>query len=297
MAHGQCIYRRESGIYAARIVVPRHLRLRVGRGEIHISAGTSLRTMALNRVFRARARWLQHFKELDDLDANSLRLAGPHLSGRGVIALIRAAELVGLQPLDLARQITAGAGNLWSRALDWPVRRVPDMTHVNREDDRHLWQDVDAWGVEQRVTGLLSLMDSDEIVGQLERGARAEPYWVNNVPLDVRPGEEVFVEPGAVVVTLEDLVVQVHDVDRVRLEHLVAAEATERALHAAAHISTGSKPGSSMKGYAPAGTTPPPASPLPALGSGERITDLITAYVKARGTAPMAGFKAHWKPE
>lgn len=314
MAHGHCLYRRASGIYAARIVVPRHLRARVGRGEIHFSTGTHARRLALACAFIARSQWVKLFSDLDNLDANSLLAVGPHLVGDRLIGLKRAAELLDLPPLDLARQVLARHEWFWCRAVGWPARLVSDMNNVDREDGCATWQSVDALGQVVYLNGLARPRHQEEILAALERGDVAQPYQLDVAPVDHHPGDLIFVEPGAVTLKLDDLVLKTSDVEWVRLDHLRAALVAERREKGAVAPPTD---GGLMPAL-PTSAQPAAAQPSPqstgavagrvpqsvkssvagiAVATGQRISELISRYIEAHSGAKLQGYKARWKAD
>lgn len=70
MSGNICLYRRTSGIYAVRLVVPSNLRGPIGRGEICSSIG--LRDMNAAKFFSSRVfhHWGERFMELATQDDN-----------------------------------------------------------------------------------------------------------------------------------------------------------------------------------------------------------------------------------
>lgn len=60
-----CLYRRSSGIYAVRLVVPKRLRESIGRTEIHTSTGVRSLAVAKTEALRIQLHWRKHFQAMD----------------------------------------------------------------------------------------------------------------------------------------------------------------------------------------------------------------------------------------
>ena len=65
MSGHSCLYRRSSGVYAVRIVVPKRLRELVGRGEIHTSTGLRDWNAAKLAALRIQIHWRELLMALD----------------------------------------------------------------------------------------------------------------------------------------------------------------------------------------------------------------------------------------
>ncbi|WP_185732270.1 DUF6538 domain-containing protein [Burkholderia sp. Bp8963] len=92
MAQTSCLYRRSSGIYVVRLVVPKRLRAAVGKNEIH--ASTRLREWEAAKLVahRIQSHWREHFMTLD---LDKLRAENPLLDGAGMIRIVDAAMATG----------------------------------------------------------------------------------------------------------------------------------------------------------------------------------------------------------
>ena len=85
------VYRRPSGIYAVRLVVPERLRATIGKREIHQSTGT--RTLAVAKAVACGllAHWREKFLNLEHMDLSRLILGSLGLIGGGFLRLAEAA--------------------------------------------------------------------------------------------------------------------------------------------------------------------------------------------------------------
>lgn len=74
------LYRRSSGIYVMRLVVPARHRLVIGRGEIHISTGS--RTLAVAKALGAGllAHWREKFLSFDRWSRMDVERVAPRRS-------------------------------------------------------------------------------------------------------------------------------------------------------------------------------------------------------------------------
>lgn len=141
MAQISNLYRRSSGIYAVRLVVPVRLRREVGKGEVHLSTGSRTLAIAKTVACGLLAHWREKFLKLDGLQPMNLEriVAGsPALSGGGYMPLVRAAGLAGLDPGDMLRKAAAGQLRLF-------VRLAAVFGHVSPLDAVH--GDLEGYGV------------------------------------------------------------------------------------------------------------------------------------------------------
>ncbi|WP_332309236.1 DUF6538 domain-containing protein [Burkholderia ubonensis] len=76
-----CLYRRPSGIYAVRLVIPKRLREAIGRTEIHTSTGVRSLAVAKTEALRIQLHWHKHFQAMD---AEKLRNESPLIAGDGI---------------------------------------------------------------------------------------------------------------------------------------------------------------------------------------------------------------------
>lgn len=94
-------YRRPNGVYYARIRVPDALRAVFGAPDLRRSLHTSDHAMASRLALAAALEWKSEFQRLLMFDANKLLTGSPLLHTAGLITLGDAAQLIGLDVLEL----------------------------------------------------------------------------------------------------------------------------------------------------------------------------------------------------
>jgi hypothetical protein len=100
------IFRRESGIYFARLVVPARLRQIIGK--IELIASTGIRDLSVAKIVGAEipSSWRRHLLELDRLfvDIVQLSIGSPILGAAGLLPLRDAAHASGMDLELLLRE-------------------------------------------------------------------------------------------------------------------------------------------------------------------------------------------------
>lgn len=125
------IHRRPSGIYFARLVVPKRLRPLVGQSEL--IASTGVRDLALARIVAGQiiVGWRERLLELDGLkdsagvDLQKLTLGAPELLAERHLPLIRASAVSGMPEDLLLREAAEGRIHLYIRLAGLPGYRIP----------------------------------------------------------------------------------------------------------------------------------------------------------------------------
>lgn len=121
----QNLQRRPSGIYVFRLIVPKALRLALGKSEVIISTGT--RELALAKLVASAhaAKWRAKFFQATALmqscttlqmnDAEIIRLAegSPVLNWGGLLPFTQISKLTGLSQVDLLRMVRRGKLHLY----------------------------------------------------------------------------------------------------------------------------------------------------------------------------------------
>lgn len=157
MRGSPCLYRRPSGIYAVRIVVPKRLRGLVGRGEIHTSTGCKDCSAAKVVALRIQLYWRDHFVTLN---IELLSVANPLLQGDGAIGIQEAAAIIGMTPAELMGAMLnddVPVLTFVQNLLGW---QVSDIHDIDQEEGSYLWDDVEAKGRNAAHTGYLRFHDS-----------------------------------------------------------------------------------------------------------------------------------------
>lgn len=125
-----CLYRRPSGIYAVRLVVPKRLREFVGRTEIHTSTGVRSLAVAKTEALRIQLHWRTHFQTMD---AEKLRNESPLIVGDGMISVTAAADAIGISPSALAGELLNDRAQVYTHVQGLPGWAVPDLDDIERD--------------------------------------------------------------------------------------------------------------------------------------------------------------------
>ena len=180
-----CLYRRPSGIYAVRIVVPIRLRPLVGRGEIHVS--TSLRDIGAAKLVGLKIQ--SHWREkLMVLDIHRLASAGPLLHGEGLISICDAASALGLSESAILTELRNQGSDLFTQAQNWFGWGVTNLWDVERDHDgTFVFNDVERIGTQQNLSctvraydpavTIASLMTGKETVESVFRLPGSGAFW------------------------------------------------------------------------------------------------------------------------
>jgi hypothetical protein len=160
MSYGQFVYRRSSGIYVARFVVPSQFQDRLGRREIHVSTGQRSRQDALSTASAIAGCWRSVYTDFTRLDELKVIAGSPLLIGAGLISLVDAAGALGMAPQALALELVNRGSALMANATGWDAVDVADLSHVDREDGIYLWDCLQAEGDHCSIYGLVTLLDA-----------------------------------------------------------------------------------------------------------------------------------------
>jgi hypothetical protein len=147
-----CLYRRSSGIYAIRIVVPSRLRSLVGRGEIHASTGLTNLTGARLVALRIQHQWREKFMSVD---LQRLSISNPLLADDGVIPVVEAAKAIGLSEGALLNELLAERAQFCVLATQWPGWWVANIDDIERDyDGAFILNSVETHGERMPYSGL-----------------------------------------------------------------------------------------------------------------------------------------------
>ncbi|KVC92729.1 integrase [Burkholderia ubonensis] len=165
MAQTSCLYRRPSGIYVVRLVVPQRLRAAVGKNEIH--ASTRLRDWEAAKLVahRIQAHWREHFMTLD---IEKLRAENPLLDGEGMIPIVEAARTIGMQPELLANELLNDGAHVFTHLHGQSCWRVPVLNDLDRDfGGEFIWNEVKAYREQTLHTGLVRFLDPRATLQQI----------------------------------------------------------------------------------------------------------------------------------
>lgn len=117
------LFRRRSGVYVARLVVPARLRGIVGKREF--IASTRSRSLAVARIVAGALllEWRRRIATLSNVDMDVLQIAAgsPSLQAAGHISLRDAAAASGIDEDQLLREAGEGGIQLFIRSLRSPA--------------------------------------------------------------------------------------------------------------------------------------------------------------------------------
>lgn len=165
MSGASCLYRRPSGIYAVRLVVPVRLRSQLGQREIHESTGLRDWNAAKVAALKIQTRWREQFMTLD---LDKLVTASPLLHGDGLISISEAANAIGLSESSLLGELRNDRAAVFTHATHWRGWYVRDWTAVDRDlDGTFLLDSVQAVGERRILTGDARAYDSAVVLSSL----------------------------------------------------------------------------------------------------------------------------------
>ncbi|MEB0092883.1 site-specific integrase [Pseudomonas sp. CCI1.2] len=132
MSQRDNLYRRQSGIYVLRIIVPTRHRDQIGQREIHISTRTTDRSTAKAVACRFQCHWHSCLSELE-VDNKKLVEIGPLLTGKGLISINELSNGSGLDVGFLLREMLINKLLFVYEASSQPGFLVHDFFEVERE--------------------------------------------------------------------------------------------------------------------------------------------------------------------
>ena len=160
-----CLYRRPSGIYAVRIVVPLRLRKLVGKGEVHTSTGLRDLGAAKLSALKIQSQWRE---KLMVLDMNRLVSTGPLLEGQGLISISEAAKAMGLSNGVLLTELLNEGSGLFTQAQNWIGLSVTDLWAVEQDHDgTFVLNDVERIGTQQNISSMVRAFNSASTTASL----------------------------------------------------------------------------------------------------------------------------------
>ena len=166
-----CLYRRPSGIYVVRLVVPKRLREPIGKTEIHTSTGVRCLTIAKTEALRIQLYWRKHFQAMD---AEKLRNESPLIAGDGMISVTAAADAIGITPDALAGELLNDRAQVYTHVQGLTGWAVPDLNDIDRDYDGGLiLNDVEDKGVRTTHSGIVQFLDTLATLGRFVVGAKS----------------------------------------------------------------------------------------------------------------------------
>lgn len=211
------LYRRPSGVYVTRIVIPSRHRAAIGKGELHVSTGTQNLSIAKAVAAGVLAHWREKMLRLEAPPAMNLDrvvVGSPLLSTGGYLPLDQAGAETGIEVPTLLRLAASGHLALFAQLLD-----VPGYLAAADQIDAELSLFGEAGGIPrgpldasyQHMTGVLGVEHSSEVAARMIAGP-CTPQRVFRQP----GGTFVFVADSAVDLTQTVVCVDVHQVNGIR---------------------------------------------------------------------------------
>lgn len=214
-----CAYRRPSGIYVVRLVVPSRLRPLLGKSEIHVSTGNRDRNVAKLNALRIQAEWRLRFMELD---IARLSNSSPLLVGDGFISVVDAASTIGLPVRTFLTELGTDGVEFWVAAGTWAGWRVDDYLAIDQEDNGgFVLNDVEAIGHRTELVGFARAFHRSAVFAQL-----LETTESASISVFRQSGRSVFFTDSEQSIGLGSWLLQKAAVERIR-ERLAVRVPTE----------------------------------------------------------------------
>ncbi|HDR8964371.1 TPA: site-specific integrase [Burkholderia vietnamiensis] len=247
MAQTSCLYRRPSGIYVVRLVVPKRLRAAVGKNEIH--ASTRLRDWEAAKLVahRIQSHWREHFMTLD---IEKLRAENPLLDGAGMIPIVDAARTIGIEPGLLANELLNDGAQVFTHLHGQSCWWVPVLNDLDRDfGGEFIWNEVEASGERTIHTGTVRFLDSRATLQQVVTAGKSQ--------------ENVFRDGKSAGILLEDPIAV--DLARCIVHKTSVTKVRARLVASLSPAPTVALPAPSIASSAP--TAPVASSPIETLGT------------------------------
>lgn len=121
------LYRRSSGVYVVRLIVPERLWSAVGKREVHRSTGC--RDLGLAKIVAAElvCEWRRSIETLRHMDLQKIQAGSLKLLGDGLIPLTEFAAECGGTVADVARRLRDRQARFYVRAKNWQGWFCPDL--------------------------------------------------------------------------------------------------------------------------------------------------------------------------
>jgi integrase len=216
------LYRRVSGIYAVRLVVPIRLREAIGKGEVHVSTGSRMHAVAKAVACGVLAHWRQKFLNLDgiqmsEFDIERVWAGSARLATGQRIRLLEAARESGLGIATLLQTAQEGrlslfvtVPGLWGHGVRLDALQGDlDGSGGNPVDLEYLPLEAE----HQCFAGTLRIRNPDSVAAALQTDGRCMVRALNHFSSDA----QVFITESAFELTAENLEVSTAEVDALRM--------------------------------------------------------------------------------
>ncbi|AKE08964.1 site-specific integrase [Serratia liquefaciens] len=176
MAQRDNLYRRSSGIYVLRIIVPVRYRALIGQREIHASTRTTRLANARAIAARLLEKWYTSLEEFRQMDKEKIRGNAPLLAGAGKISLKLFCESFGVELETVIQHLLVDNVPLYGLVANYHGFLVDDFSTLDRDPDTNgfVLNNLAHYGVEAVINGYMQLYQPQFALTELQKGLAVE---------------------------------------------------------------------------------------------------------------------------
>jgi len=180
VGYGNFVYRRPSGIYVFRLIVPPARRHWFGRSEVHISTGERNRLAGTSVALRWRMDWDRIMSDQAMIDDSVSAAPWTTLVGEGVVPLGDVAKVLRLDVGAIAWELGNAGAKFYAYADGWPAVQISaPLCQLWTEDGEIPFFEVEDRGEPCHLRGVVELGNVQGIAMSIKRGAQSiAPYLV-----------------------------------------------------------------------------------------------------------------------
>lgn len=176
MAQRDNLYRRPSGIYVLRIIVPVRYRALIGQREIHASTRTTHLANARAIAARLLEKWYASLEEFRQVDKEKIRGNAPLLTGAGKISLALFCDSFGVGVETVIQHLLADNVPLYALVSNQRGFLIDDFSTLERDPDTHgfVLNNIAYDGAEAAVNSYMQLYQPQFALIELLNGREVE---------------------------------------------------------------------------------------------------------------------------
>ncbi|HDG9807408.1 TPA: site-specific integrase [Raoultella planticola] len=176
MAQRDNLYRRPSGIYVLRIIVPVRYRALIGQREIHASTRTTHLANARAIAARLLEKWYASLEEFRQVDKEKIRGNAPLLIGAGKISLALFCDSFGVGVETVIQHLLADNVPLYALVSNQRGFLIDDFSTLERDPDTHgfVLNNIAYDGAEAAVNSYMQLYQPQFALIELLNGREVE---------------------------------------------------------------------------------------------------------------------------
>ena len=176
MAQRDNLYRRPSGIYVLRIIVPVRYRALIGQREIHASTRTTHLANARAIAARLLEKWYASLEEFRQVDKEKIRCNAPLLTGAGKISLALFCDSFGVGVETVIQHLLADNVPLYALVSNQRGFLIDDFSTLERDPDTHgfVLNNIAYDGAEAAVNSYMQLYQPQFALIELLNGREVE---------------------------------------------------------------------------------------------------------------------------